>query len=614
MNRNVFEGRYLIGLVGTIIKQDSVRRTSSRMDWERLYHMADYHRIASIVYLAILGSQTHVPDTWRDRFFSKYQSSLRYAGDYERCEQEILNLLNMRGVPAVVLESSSNRRLYQIKEAAGNSPLRLFMDEDSFMLTRGYLIDIGYTIDQSYMEFGDHFINKDGFTVDLYRRLPFTTKNYQKQMTNLMERANVDKTYPYMHTFTVDNSMVFRLAELCYNYCDDRMTLRQLIDVLLFYKRYRNHMNMTYILSRLQEFRMETIAAALFHLAAAWFGSRRDELPIAVSFTDTQYEQMESCILNRSFLGVDTMQQAADLREEIEKERNKEKRAVEAARRKVEGRPWYDEILKTLRWILPEYHYMCALYPILEKFPVLLPVYWAVRCLRLTMTVLHIGKYASMEKLEKELEEDVLEEEEKAAEVPVRARSEGNYRPGGARRSGSAVRRGRGKPVLMDAAGNVIPQEQEIRAVLESGGSIPEDEPEETTETAEMAETMESADSFEDWTFPEVKTILKEDPAAGEQHPVPVQQAMPFEKNTEMTIEPHAFEGDNDENGYGARIVRATFQRLNRDGSDYVPQKPEEKPEIMEATNENNEKVDVVRWHFPTIEEVDARDAALRDE
>ena len=32
--------------------------------------------------------------------------------------------------------------------------------------------------------------------------------------------------------------------------------------------------------------------------------------------------------------------------------------------------------MRKLRWLFPEFRYMCAIYPFLEKLPVLLPVYW----------------------------------------------------------------------------------------------------------------------------------------------------------------------------------------------------------------------------------------------
>ena len=49
MNQLLFEGRSLVGIVSSIIRQDDRRISFSRLDWERVYRLADYHKVANIV-------------------------------------------------------------------------------------------------------------------------------------------------------------------------------------------------------------------------------------------------------------------------------------------------------------------------------------------------------------------------------------------------------------------------------------------------------------------------------------------------------------------------------------------------------------------------------------
>ena len=73
MNQLLFEGRTLVGIVSSIIRQDSVRVVYNRLDWEKIYRIADYHNVANIVYLGVLGKGDVLPEKWRDRFFERYQ-------------------------------------------------------------------------------------------------------------------------------------------------------------------------------------------------------------------------------------------------------------------------------------------------------------------------------------------------------------------------------------------------------------------------------------------------------------------------------------------------------------------------------------------------------------
>ena len=47
MNRSVYEGKFLINLLGSTLRQDDSFPVMRRMNWGRLYRIADYHELAS---------------------------------------------------------------------------------------------------------------------------------------------------------------------------------------------------------------------------------------------------------------------------------------------------------------------------------------------------------------------------------------------------------------------------------------------------------------------------------------------------------------------------------------------------------------------------------------
>ena len=74
MNQFLFEGRSLVGIVSSIIRQDDLKVSFSRLDWERMFRLADYHKVASIVYLGILGYREALPEKWQARFLNAIRS------------------------------------------------------------------------------------------------------------------------------------------------------------------------------------------------------------------------------------------------------------------------------------------------------------------------------------------------------------------------------------------------------------------------------------------------------------------------------------------------------------------------------------------------------------
>ena len=57
MNRLLFEGRSLVEIVASIIRQDDGHVPFNRLDWERMYRLADYHKVANTVYLGLLVTE-----------------------------------------------------------------------------------------------------------------------------------------------------------------------------------------------------------------------------------------------------------------------------------------------------------------------------------------------------------------------------------------------------------------------------------------------------------------------------------------------------------------------------------------------------------------------------
>lgn len=383
MDRLIFEGRFLVNLVGGIVRQDDLKAIHSRIDWEHMYRTADYHKIANIVYLGILGNGEKVPERWMERFFGRYQEALFYSDISEDAEREILTLLDMMGIPCTILTTSRIRLLYQIQEMSANNPLRLKLDEENYSLAKGYLVDLGYETECVYKGYGERMRRSSGFCVELYHQFPFRTRPYGKGMQRIMETAFIRNSSQHVRTISIENRYVFMAAQAAYHYAEDELLIREVLDLYLYHKTWREEMNREYITNRLKEFQMDGLAEKILHIAYMWFGSKEDILGEGQPDDMGVYDVLENRILSRGAITRETDHQALRLasliKQDIDKERRNDKRAIFLER--LAG--YRAAFTRRMRWLFPEFRYMCAIYPFLEKVPVLLPVYWTRRGIRL---------------------------------------------------------------------------------------------------------------------------------------------------------------------------------------------------------------------------------------
>lgn len=382
MNRLIFEGRFLVNMSGSIMREDALRPLHGRLDWERMFRTADYHRIANLVYLGLLGNGEKVPERWRDHFFERYQEALRFGESCEEGEKEILTLLDMREVSCVVLGSSSLRNLYQVPEAAANNPLRLFLSPENYYLAKGYLVDLGYETDVFYPGCGEHMRKVAGFSVEIYNKFPFALPSYEKSIRKLMERAITINDYTYIRVLTVDDSFVYMAAQVAYRYVQDELLIRELLDLYLCHRAWRKSLHEEYIANRLADLKIDELLYKLLYISYMWFGNKEDtgfESPVE----DTaEYDVLENRILSRGVLNKEIDSQAIMLTRMIHMEDVKEKRRVKIAALKKQIKEHWKVFRRKLLWVFPEYKYMCTIYPVLEKIPILLPLCWLVRGIR----------------------------------------------------------------------------------------------------------------------------------------------------------------------------------------------------------------------------------------
>lgn len=388
MNRLIYEGRLLVNICGSIMRQETLYPVHGRLDWERMFRIADYHRIANLVYLSLIGNSENVPERWKNRFFERYQEALRFGEINAAAEKEILTLFDMQQLPCIVLSSTNFRNLYQLPEMGANAPLKLLLNEETYSLAKGYLVDLGYETDTYYHDFGERMHGVNGFLVELYHKLPFELPTFEKGIRSLMTNASPAPDYEHIRVLSVDDSFIYRLGEAVYHYVRDELLIREVIDLYLCHKAWKNYMYDPYLGTRLSALKIDKLGQKLLYISYMWFGVKEECGFESPEEELSAYDVPENRILSRGVIAQENDEQALALMKLIQIEQRR-------VQRREQLQIWRDKLqnlgkaaMRMIRWIFPDYHYMCAVYPILEKAPFLLPWFWLVRTIRFNVNKL----------------------------------------------------------------------------------------------------------------------------------------------------------------------------------------------------------------------------------
>ena len=623
MNRSVYEGKFLINLLGSTLRQDDSFPMMRRMNWGRLYRIADYHELSSGIYLGMLSAGARVPSLFGEKFFHRYQEAVRYGEIYESSELEILAAFQAVKVPAVVLESAAVRRLYQLPETAANSPLRLYIPEERYYMARGYLFDMGYETDQFYTGFGEHMKRVGGFQVEIYHHLPFLTKNYKKHMKSLLDRAYPDKKYPVLKVLSLESSYMFRMAEACYHFCTDSLKIRELLDLYLFYKLFHKDMNKKFLDARIKELDISLLSQSLLHMADMWFSSRKDSLFPYPKDSISLFDDMESRILSNGMVGADSISEAAKLRKAIKDAENKEERAAKWRKWKEKWKNRFDGIKKQLRWIFPESDYMKSLYPGLENAPFLLPLYWIRRDFKLLRIMMLPDKIEEKQgdTAEENLQDGKGQGGTGANSIEAMSYQDDPFRKNGRKKVFYKGRRNKESDALSttNTMGEAV-EEQEEEIPLYKDTAFLQEEVEEEDLPLEMDENQETEGSLWDFKIPPqlakeerpvVKTEEKAEPLLSPateallQEAFQKMEAIQEEEKKQAAIGAEASQSTKGAAGLSEEQERLALAML----SAMLPE--EEAPNLEESVQKTN--LSMARGESPEAESLSARGGSMPD-
>lgn len=321
-------------MVGGIIRQDDLHPMHRRLNWETIYRIADYNKVASIVYLGILGAYEDIPDKWKDSLFNRYQQSLRYAEIYQTGENEVLNIMGTNKIPCIQLSSPYLCELYKVSGTCGRAPVRLLVsEEEQYNKAKGCLVDHNFMTTTSWPGYGERMEVENGIVCEIFRALPFETPLYEREIPKLLAGAYKDPDFPSAKQLSIEYNCVFSMAQVCYHYARGQLTIRELLDHFLYQKHGREEkMDIRLVRSWYRRLGIDELADDLMHIAYMWFDSLQN-LPEKRQVEDLSiYDEIEDCILERKVPRPGAKQrQAAKMAQDIARA---DERAKEQQKRK----------------------------------------------------------------------------------------------------------------------------------------------------------------------------------------------------------------------------------------------------------------------------------------
>lgn len=358
-----YETRYLLILLAAIINQDKVKNPRRQVNWEMILKLAEYHYIVNPIYYGMLGIEKAVSKDCAERFYQKYKKELLLGESYIQAEEVIIWQLERHKIHALLLWGSEQYNYYSPKELEHKEKIEIIVERKYLPQIHRMMREMDYERIEDRLGNSLIYTRTPGIRIAFYSQLPIGNKVLKDYFKGSIKDYTYVGKKKYIHRLVEKEIYLYLTGRLVELFVVGELRARDIAD----WRQYRKKLSESFPWKEtkylLEKAKLEEFIHQIELLSLIWFDGSGE----AEEWT-TALELEEYIFLQRE-----------DNRWLEEKILPYERMRLDFYRRDRE-KEWTK---KRKEWYFPSREYMSGLFPVLNKAPFLLWLFWLVRTVRI---------------------------------------------------------------------------------------------------------------------------------------------------------------------------------------------------------------------------------------
>ncbi len=343
----------IIQLIKSAVTEKSIQLPDD-FDWKCAVEIAKLHKIEALVYYGAYYSQTAIPseleNTLKKRVFAESMLDAQQTHEiFTLCKE-----LDNRKIAYLPLKGMILKKYYPKPEMRYMSDADILIKEEEYSEIEKIMTELDYTFK---VESDHEYVwNKGVVSIELHKRLiPSYNEDYYKYYGDGWKLAKLNDGTQYF--MTDEDFLIYMVTHLAKHYRDSGIGIKHFVDIWVYINQ-KNNPDEKYIETELKKLQLFEFYKNCMRLLDNWFDSADNteitDYMTSFVFSSGVYGRAENNELSDALKKTLSMTNTSNLR-----------------------------IKFYLKKIFVPYDTMKQRYRILERFPVLLPLMWAVRCFNL---------------------------------------------------------------------------------------------------------------------------------------------------------------------------------------------------------------------------------------
>ncbi len=344
---------FMLKIAGAVVSKSPLPKSPEEVNWEKILKLSAMHNITNIIAHGIIKGNYAVPEEIMVQFKKKLFLQLTVSENQRVEIKRICDTFSENGIDYMPFKGLAICDLYPSSDMRFMSDGDILIKKEQYDIFHKLMLDMGYTFKaEGPIEY--EYIKKPYMHIELHHTImsPYSEDFYEyyKDSWSFAQKTEDKNRYE----LSLEDHFIFIYIHFVRHYRDAGAGIKAIIDIWLYMNKYP-HMDWDYINKELEKLNTKVFFDNLCKLIKYWFeDGENDEVLTA----------MTEFILSSGTFGTKTNSLSA-------KSIRESKGELENARQK-----------QFLRMFFPNLRYMQNAFPILNKYPFLMPFLWPWRLIR----------------------------------------------------------------------------------------------------------------------------------------------------------------------------------------------------------------------------------------
>lgn len=256
-----------IFLVRTVL--DGASAENFNGDFERLLVIARAHNMTNILWYALRGNR-NVPTEILTELQSRHNTNLFRCANQKMVCNELENMMSSARIRHIFLKGADVAQLYPTEDMREMADIDVYADLDSHEKIKEVLTQAGYSFEGHK---GHH---------DVFHRGPFISVEVHESVLDHQRETGLDGYFapPWQHTdgegfeyhFDPSDNYIFLMGHLFGHFHQGGVGVRFFADMALYMKKYKDELDWVKINSVFERYNLDEVMSNLKALSLHWFG------------------------------------------------------------------------------------------------------------------------------------------------------------------------------------------------------------------------------------------------------------------------------------------------------------------------------------------------------